>query len=133
MNPLYPEIAQRADHRCEYCRAPEVIFNFAFEAEHILPSARGGGDELFNLALACRACNLFKADRLHAVDELTGEVVDLFDPRRQNWQEPFQVELDSGRILGTTPVGRATVMALRMNHPLQLAARRQWMQLELFP
>jgi hypothetical protein len=55
LNPLYPQIAERAEHRCEYCRAPEAIFNFPFEVEHILPSTRGGVDEPFNLALACRA------------------------------------------------------------------------------
>jgi hypothetical protein len=133
LNPLYPQIAERAEHRCEYCRAPEAIFNFPFEVEHILPSAHGGADEPANLALACRACNLFKADRLHAVDEVTSEAVCLFDPRRERWEEHFQVEVDSGKVLGTTPIGRATVIALQMNRPLQLAARRQWMRLGLFP
>ena len=37
MNPQYAEVARRAGHRCEYCHAPEVIFNFPFEVEHILP------------------------------------------------------------------------------------------------
>jgi hypothetical protein len=133
LNPHYPRIAERARHRCEYCRAPEVIFNFPFEVEHIIPSAQGGADEEFNMALACRACNLFKADRLHAVDDSTQEAVRLFDPRSQRWGEHFQVEMDSGRILGTTPIGRATVAALQMNRPLQLTARRQWMRLGLFP
>jgi hypothetical protein len=27
MNPDYRAIAQRANHRCEYCKAPEVVFN----------------------------------------------------------------------------------------------------------
>ena len=31
MNPHYPLVAERAGHRCEYCHAPEVIFNFPFE------------------------------------------------------------------------------------------------------
>lgn len=31
MNPLYPAVADRAGHRSEYCRAPEAVFNFAFE------------------------------------------------------------------------------------------------------
>ncbi len=133
MNPLYPVIAERAAHRCEYCRAPEAIFNFPFEVEHIVPASHGGIGDPSNLALACRACNLFKADRLHAVDDLTSEAVGVFDPRQQQWKEHFEVESESGRILGTTPIGRATVMALRMNSPLQVAARRQWMRLGLFP
>ena len=36
MNPHYPLVAQRAAHHCEYCRAPEAVFNFAFEVEHNL-------------------------------------------------------------------------------------------------
>ena len=132
MNPSYPEVAGRADHRCEYCRAPEAIFNFPFEVEHIIPSLRGGADGLSNLASACRACNVFKADRLQAADELTGEAVNLFDLRRHRWEDHFRVESDSGRVLGTTPIGRATVAALQMNVPRQLAARREWMRLGLY-
>ena len=62
MNPLYPGVAERAGERCEYCRAPEQVFNFAFEVEHILPRASGGDNASGNLALACEACNLYKSD-----------------------------------------------------------------------
>lgn len=41
MNPYYTLVADRAAHRCEYCRAPEIVFNFPFEVEHILPLYRG--------------------------------------------------------------------------------------------
>jgi hypothetical protein len=27
MNPAYPLVADRAEHQCEYCRAPELVFN----------------------------------------------------------------------------------------------------------
>jgi hypothetical protein len=54
MNPHYPLVARRADHRCEYCRAPEAVFNFPFEVEHVVPSSRGGADDESNLCLACR-------------------------------------------------------------------------------
>lgn len=133
MNPLYLQVAQRAGHRGEYCCAPEAIFNLPFEVEHIVPSAHGGADDLSDLALSCRACNLFKADRLRIHDTVTDDVVYLFDPRRQGWGEHFEIEADSGRIPGTTPVGRATVATLQMNRPHQLAARQQWIKLGLFP
>src|SRR5438105_3796645 len=68
MNPLYPLVAARAGHRCEYCRAPEAVFNFPFEVEHILPRSLGGGDMEDNLALACRACNLRKSARVTCTD-----------------------------------------------------------------
>jgi hypothetical protein len=42
MNALYPLVAARAEHRCEFCRAPEIIFNFRFEVEHIVPQASSG-------------------------------------------------------------------------------------------
>jgi hypothetical protein len=34
MNPLYARVAARAGDRCEYCHAPEAVFNFPFEVEH---------------------------------------------------------------------------------------------------
>jgi len=64
MNPQYALIAERAQHRCEYCHAPEVVFNFPFEVEHVIPMMQGGIDVAGNLALACRSCNVFKAKGL---------------------------------------------------------------------
>ena len=64
MNPFYHLVADRACHRCEYCHAPELVFNFPFEVEHIIPTSRGGANVEINLALACRSCNLRKGIRL---------------------------------------------------------------------
>ena len=83
MNPLYPDVAERAGERCEYCHAPERVFNFAFEVEHILPRSAGGTDALDNLALACESCNSYKSDATSAMDEEEGRDVPLFDPRRE--------------------------------------------------
>jgi 5-methylcytosine-specific restriction endonuclease McrA len=81
VNPAYAAVARRAEHRCEYCHAPEAVFNFPLEVEHIVPPQRGGSDEIKNLALACRGCNLFKSDSLTAIDPVTATSVRLFDPR----------------------------------------------------
>lgn len=81
MNPRYAAIAARARHRCEYCHAPEAVFNFPFEVEHILPPGRGGLDELANLALACRSCNLFKSDCVETLDPVSELMAKLFHPR----------------------------------------------------
>ena len=51
-----------------------------------------------------------------------GQLVALFNPRTQDWSEHFV--LDGLRIRGMTPVGRATVHTLNMNHPSQIDARR---------
>ena len=42
MNPGYEAVALRAGHRCEYCRAPEAVFNFPFEVEYIIPLVHAG-------------------------------------------------------------------------------------------
>jgi len=133
VNPLYHLVAMRARHRCEYCRAPEVIFNLEFEVEHITPQSAGGTDHEANLALACRSCNLLKSDRTTAIDPATSAESRLFHPRHDDWSDHFFVEPATGQIGGLTSVGRATLELLRMNGPLQIVARRQWIRLGLFP
>ncbi len=133
MNPHYPLVSHRAGHRCEYCHAPEAIFNFPFEVEHAIPVSKKGVDDESNLALACRACNLHKADHVTGPDQSTEGEVRLFHPRQDAWQEHFQVDRETGSIHGLTPTGRATVARLQMNTAVQLTARKQWMRLGLFP
>jgi len=133
VNPHYPDVARRAAHRCEYCRAPEAIFNFPFEVEHVVPSSQGGSDDSSNLALACRACNSFKSDALTGHDDHTGGDVTLFHPRTDRWDEHFRLDPDTGEVIGQTPCGRATVHRLRMNDPIHLTARLVWLELGLYP
>jgi len=133
MNPHYPEVALRAGHRCEYCHAPEAVFNLPLEVEHIVPLARGGEDTTTNWALACRACNLYKATHVSGSDPESHVVVRLFHPREDRWDDHFQVAPESGEMVGRTPIGRATVMRLGLNSTAQVAARLQWMRLGLFP
>jgi hypothetical protein len=133
VNSHYQLVARRAGHRCEYCRAPEVAFNFAFEVEHVVASARGGNDEVDNLALACRACNVRKGDALTGIDPATGSEVSLFNPRTDRWSDHFRFDPDSHELLGLTPAGRAALARLDMNHPLQIAARDVWVRLRLYP
>lgn len=132
MNRHYPLVSRRAAHRCEYCRAPEATFNFPFEVEHVLPSSRGGGEDDSNLALGRRACNVYKTDHVEAQDPVSHEIVRLFHPRSDPWDEHFMIAA-SGEVTGRTAVGRATVALLRMNTPNQIAARLQWKSLGLFP
>lgn len=118
MNPHYPFVAMRARHVCEYCRAPEVVFNLPFEVEHITPQARGGATIDDNLALSCRSCNLYKSDSVAAFDEVTRRDAPLFNPRRDVWREHF-----------STIKGRATIFRLHINSDAQIKARRRWMEL----
>jgi HNH endonuclease len=114
VNTLYPLVAERAVYRCEYCHAPEIVFNFPFEVEHILPQARGGSDDLNNLALACHACNLFKSDFETGQDEESQAEAALFHPRNDVWEQHFGVDVERAAIVGITPVGRATLARLQM-------------------
>lgn len=133
MNPRYPAVSARAAHRCEYCQAPEAIFNFPFEVEHIVPPQSGGTDQLSNLALACRGCNLFKTDRVEVPDPESGWLARLFNPRSDLWDEHIRLDVKSGTVVGLTSTGRATVEQLHMNRPVQLSARIAWMRLGLYP
>ncbi|MBE7532953.1 MAG: HNH endonuclease [Chloroflexi bacterium] len=134
MNPNYPFVAERATHRCEYCHAPEVVFNIPFEVDHVVPPGKGGVESPENWALACRACNLWKSNTVTAVDPETGQLVPLFHPRHHIWEEHFRVQAEAPfRLIGQTPTGRATIEQLKMNMPLQLIARSQWLVLGIFP
>jgi hypothetical protein len=42
------------------------------------------------LALACFACNNHKGPNIAGVDQNTGDVIRLFHPRRDNWEEHFE-------------------------------------------
>jgi hypothetical protein len=133
MNPYYTAIAQRANHRCEYCKAPEVVFNFPFEVEHIVPLSRQGSNDEANLALACRSCNLRKGNRINGVPLGCNVEVRFFHPREDQWSEHFQINIESGEVLGRTPVGEVTVEYLEVNSSAQVAARQLWIRLGLFP
>ena len=89
MNPNYPQVALRALYRCEYCRAPEAVFNFPFEVEHVIPRSQDGPDDQSNWALACRSCNIHKSIRLTCPDPKTETQVALFNPRQDEWFDHF--------------------------------------------
>jgi hypothetical protein len=133
-NPHYSFVAERAEYRCEYCRAPQVIFNTLFEVDHIVPSSKEGVDEPENWALACCGCNLHKSNALDAIDPLSQERVALFKPRTQRWIDHFEIdEASQASLRGKTPTGRATIQQLRLNHAFQRTARPHWIKLGLFP
>jgi len=114
----------RAKDRCEYCRLPQSAVLFApFHVEHVVARQHGGGDEPSNLAFACDRCNLHKGPNLTAIDPETGEIVPLFHPRRDSWQDHFRWE--NAEIVGRTPTGRATVRLLNMNAKRRLQLRMQ--------
>lgn len=108
-------VKQRADKHCEYCRIPEDFSPQPFCFEHILPRVAGGKTSEKNLAFACQGCNSFKAVRIEVEDEVTNEIVKLFNPRQSKWSEHFSWNEDFTEIIGITAHGRVTVKTLKMN------------------
>ena len=133
MNRRYLAVAERAHFRCEYCRAPEAVFNEPFDVEHIYPISLGGSSDLDNLALSCGSCNVFKSDVVKTWGDETQSAVPLFNPRIDRWADHFSLDEESALLAGLTETGRAMVTLLRLNRPRHLNARRHWIQWGLFP
>jgi hypothetical protein len=124
---LAGRVRAAARDRCGYCLSPQHLVLGRLQIEHILPRSRGGKTEEGNLWLSCALCNNYKGDRTTGVDSETGETVALFNPREQGWFEHFRWSEDGLRVIGLTPVGRATVSALRLSDdPDALTVRSYW-------
>lgn len=93
-----------------------------FHVEHIQPEVHGGRTELENLAWACPGCNLKKSDRVELTDPTTQQAVPMFHPRRDDWLEHFA--WDEFHVLALTPIGRALVHGLDLNHSRRLRIRQ---------
>jgi len=120
-------VRKQAQNRCGYCLSPQHLVMARLEIEHIVPIARGGSDDESNLWLACPICNRYKSDKTEAQDPETGEAVPLFNPRTQDWFEHFRWSQDGLRVVGLTPVGRATVEALHLSDdPDAILVRSYW-------
>lgn len=54
------KIILRDSYKCAYCSIDNVLL----EIEHIIPKSKGGRNNLKNLVLSCRECNLKKGNQL---------------------------------------------------------------------
>lgn len=124
--PLREEVVREGRYRCGYCLTSARITGAPMEIDHIIPESLGGLTVKENLWPACSMCNDHKGNRFAAPDPLTGEVVRLFDPRRQHWWEHFSWSTGGDMILAKTPTGRATIAAVRLNRVELVEARRGW-------
>jgi len=130
---LINKIRTKAKERCGYCQAPPHLLAVKLEIEHIIPLAHGGNSTEKKLWLSCPSCNLYKGSKIKAIDPQSNKQVSLYNPRNQKRSDHFKWSKDGTEIVGVTPIGRATVIALRMNNELSVAARRFWVLLGEFP
>lgn len=65
--------------------------------------------------IACQGCNNFKYSHIQAIDPINGKPAPIYHPRQCSWYDHFMWSKDMTRILGLTPIGRATVDRLRLN------------------
>jgi hypothetical protein len=123
-------VYRRAQGRCEYCLTPEIVGFSVHEYEHIIARKHGGATTADNLALSCTLCNQRKSSDLAAIDPKTGEIIRLFHPRRDLWDEHFQ--LNSAHIIPLTSIGRATANLLRLNMVGRIEERELLIELGFF-
>lgn len=108
-------VAQRARYICEYCRTPSAFSSSTFSVEHIIPRIFGGSNAVDNLAYACLGCNNIKFTKTEGLDPESNIMVPLYHPRNHRWADHFCWDTSLLRIVGLTPVGRATIDALKLN------------------
>ena len=119
---LRAAVRRRAAQACEYCQRRQVDSPLIpLQIEHIIPRKHGGADSFGNLALACAECNLHKGSNLTGIDPESNLVAVLFNPRSDDWTEHFS--WDGLRVVGLTPIGRATVRVLELNSAPRLRVR----------
>ena len=110
---LRREVRERAGKRCEYCLLAESESFFPHEPDHLIARKHGGETVSANLALACFDCNRFKGSDIASVDPFTGDLVALFNPRKQAWSDHFMTR--GSVIVPLTAVGRVTEKLLQLN------------------
>jgi hypothetical protein len=129
-NVLKRSVYERARGCCEYCQTSEENSGQTMQVDHIDPR---GNDGLENLCLSCWNCNSSKHKTTVVTDPETEASVSLFNPRTQVWSEHFVWIYGGTQVRGLTPIGRATVMRLKMKRPAIVVARRRWAEAGYHP
>ena len=129
---LRREVRERALNCCEYCHMFEEDRAIDFVIDHIIAEKHGGESRTENLCLCCYWCNSYKGSDISSVDWSMGEdIIPLFNLRRQNWNEHF--ELDGAHLQPMTATGRVTVFLLRLNTEERIEERELLIALGVYP
>lgn len=130
---LQKAVIERAKGYCEYCHLPAAFSPNPFNFEHIIPLIKNGLTVLPNLAFSCGGCNAYKKDKIQALDPLTRQFCPLFNPRTDLWTEHFEWSEEDLYVIGITPVGRATVLLLKVNREGNINLRKLLKMANLHP
>jgi hypothetical protein len=71
--------------------------------------------------------------RIEALDPETQQIAPLFNPRQHRWLEHFVWANGGTHVQGLTAIGRATVVALRLNNDYAVRARAIWIEFSWHP
>ncbi len=123
-NSIREKVENRAKKLCEYCLSPLEFSPDPFSLEHIFPIAKGGTNDLENLALACQGCNSPKSIKTEAFDLVSQTTASFYNPRKDVWWEHFIWSEDFMEIIGVTAKGRVTAKVLTLNRQRVMNLRR---------
>jgi hypothetical protein len=123
-------VFERARHRCEYCLLPASESTLPHEFDHVRARKHRGQTTLENTCVACARCNGSKGTDATAYDPETDELVRVFNPRADVWDEHFQ--WDGAVLHGKTAIGRTTIALLQINEPARVTHRRLLMAANLY-
>jgi hypothetical protein len=109
---------------------PEAASDFTFPVDHVIARQHQGQTTLENLALACPRCNAHKGPNLATVDWPSEDLVRLYRPRQDRWEDHFRME--GAVIMGGTAIGKGTARLFDMNSARRVATRQWLMEEGLF-
>ena len=109
---------------------PQSLTSLPLTLDHIRARKHRGPTDVANLCWSCAQCNAAKGPNVAGHDPASDELVPLFNPRTNGWDDHF--EWNGALLVGRTPVGRATVDVLRMNDTNRVALRAMLMQAGLY-
>ena len=124
-------VIARAGNSCEYCQMPQGCTTLPHEVDHIRSQKLHGPTAMENLCLACAQCNSSKGTLASGYDPVTDDMVRLFNPRVDEWDEHF--DWDGPLLVGKTATGRTTIDVLNINAPLRVEHRRLLIESKRFP
>lgn len=128
---LRQQVNERAALRCEYCRLHQRNTFFSHEVDHIYAEKHGGESVLVNLSCACADCNRHKGSDLCSLDIQTGDIVALYHPRNDVWDEYFRMR-DDGVIEALSARGRVTLRLLNVNDEERVSERARLLAVGAF-